>query len=460
MLIQCTSCGAQAKLPDSKEGAKVRCASCGHVYVARRPGAKGATKKEDPTKYFIIGGAAIAVVVVLTLVSGGDPPPPPKKEEVAEKLAPPVVVDELGWDSPAAKLTRDMHLAALAQNRPKLTEALDGAAAHADWRQRQLDANAEDIAEAEAYNAKLGEGVEPVAVPEALVLPTWDELALEARNVFVSDRIDEMLVRDPENLLTAWQPFSGSVLALEDDTAVVRLQVNRIEGDQTETRTIEWRLVDRRSAGAENPIWRVAGWNRFLSPAELAAARRGRTKKTSKRTLSDGSLVIESEIRAIAYDADVPQQERDRLDALVRQRMDLDARPKVRTEANQALAAAGKPAIAPLLTAIANELPVITGDNPEAASLGLMRLGLVHQTLTEMTGYVTTFKPDESLGATKERIESGLKQWFGWYDRRYKKYTGRPQAGDDPMLDDPSWQPRDEREKRDFEEARRAQQGG
>ena len=61
MLIQCTSCGAQAKLPDSKEGAKVRCPSCGHVYAARPKGAGRSSRKDDPTKYVIIGGAILGL---------------------------------------------------------------------------------------------------------------------------------------------------------------------------------------------------------------------------------------------------------------------------------------------------------------------------------------------------------------------------------------------------------------
>ncbi|MFT5154301.1 MAG: putative Zn finger-like uncharacterized protein, partial [Planctomycetota bacterium] len=46
MIIQCPACSTQAKLPESKEGAKVRCSDCGRVYVARPLGTR--TKKEDP----------------------------------------------------------------------------------------------------------------------------------------------------------------------------------------------------------------------------------------------------------------------------------------------------------------------------------------------------------------------------------------------------------------------------
>ena len=61
------------------------------------------------------------------------------------------------------------------------------------------------------------------------------------------------------------------------------------------------------------------------------------------------------------------------------------------------------------------------------------------------------------MGTTKERQDAGLKQWFGWYDRRYRRFEGRKDTADDPFLDDPDFKPRNERERRDFE---RARQGG
>jgi predicted Zn finger-like uncharacterized protein len=462
MLIQCTSCGAQAKIPDSKEGAKVRCPSCEHVYVARRPGATAASKS-DPTKYFVLGGALIVGAILVTIFSGGSDKQPPVLEPTP-KLPPKVVVDELGWDSPAVRLVRDLHVAAVVQNRAKLLEAIDGAAAYADWRERELAANAAAIAEVTEANAKVGEGVEPEPVPEPSVIPSWQELSLPDQNIFVAGLIDGIVLKDDENHLSAWQPFSGSVIELLDDSAIVRVQVSRLQGDQGETRTVEWRLVDRRSPGAPEASWRAAGWNRYFTPEELASARRKKHKKTIKRTLSDGSFVVEGEIRQIPYEPDVPQAERDRIDALIKQRMDLDARPRVRTEAGAALVAAGKPAIAPLLSAIANAMPVIeaaiaAGDDV-ARENEMIRLGQVHLTLTEMTGYNTTFKIDERLGTTKERIESGLKQWFGWYDSKYKKFTGLPAPTDDPLFDDPDWQPRTEKERIEFERARRERDGG
>ena len=451
MLIQCTSCGEQAKIPDSKEGAKVRCPSCDHVYVARRPGSTGA-KKEDPTKYFIIGGVLIVAAIVITIATSGDDPLPPVKVEVA-KLPPKVVVDDMSWDSPAVKLVRDLHTAAATQNTAKLLESIDGEAAYADWRERELAANAEAIADAEEANAGVGDGVEPQPVPEPKAIPAWSELALADQNLFVAGLIEGMTLKDDENVLSAWQPFSGSVISMLDESAVVHVKVSRIVGDQGESRTVEWRLVDKRSAGAPDPRWRAAGWNRYFTPEELAAARRKKHKKTVKRTLEDGSFVIEGEIRVIPYEADVPQAERDRIDQLIRDLVNTGSRPKVITASRNGLVAAGKPAIAPLLTYIANTVPI---DTEEEA----IQLGLIHGVLTDMTGYVTTYKPSVTLGATEERMDSGLKQWFGWYDRKYKKFTGEPAKADDPLFDDPDWQPRTERERIEFERARRERDGG
>jgi len=443
MLIECSACGAQAKIPDDKEGAKVRCSACAHVYVARRPGARGGQKKDDPTKYFIIGGAVIVGGLVLMMTRGGDEPPPTPPAEEQVTVARPAVVDEMGWDSPTAKVTRDAHSAAVAQNRPKLLELLEPEAAYADWLVRELESDAAAIAEAEEFNKDLGEGVEAVPVPEARAIPPWAELGLAERNIFVAGLIDGMLLADPENLLTAWSPFMGAVKSLTDTRAVVHLQLSRREGDDGTNRTIEWRLVNVAPAGSE-ARWRVAGWSRFFSPEELAGMRKKKYKKTTKRTLEDGSFVIEGEIRVIPFDPTVPQAERDRLKALVAKLMDLSARPKVRTEAQRDLAAAGKPAIAPLLTAIANTLPIDSEDKA-------IQLGLVHVVLSDMTGYITTYKPDVSLGTTEERMDSGLKQWFGWYDRKYLKYDGKPSN----VGEDPEWEPRDEMERRQLERDRR-----
>ena len=70
MLIQCTSCKTTARLSDDKEGAKVRCPSCGHVYVARPAGSRGSTRsKSNNTQLMIFGGAGIVGVIMMYLLA-------------------------------------------------------------------------------------------------------------------------------------------------------------------------------------------------------------------------------------------------------------------------------------------------------------------------------------------------------------------------------------------------------
>jgi predicted Zn finger-like uncharacterized protein len=60
MLTQCPNCHARAKLPDDQAGAKVRCAECGRVFVARAD--------EGPAK---ARAARLGLVGLVGLVLGG-----------------------------------------------------------------------------------------------------------------------------------------------------------------------------------------------------------------------------------------------------------------------------------------------------------------------------------------------------------------------------------------------------
>ena len=116
----------------------------------------------------------------------------------------------------------------------------------------------------------------------------------------------------------------------------------------------------------------------------------------------------------------------------------------MRTEADRALQAIGKPAIPALLTQLAT-IPLVTEEQA-------MQLNLIHLALTDLTGYVTTFRVHELLGATRERQESGLKQWFGWYDRKFKRFEVRENVDPFEGVIEPT-----EREKRQMErDARRS----
>jgi len=80
----------------------------------------------------------------------------------------------------------------------------------------------------------------------------------------------------------------------------------------------------------------------------------------------------------------------------------------------------------------------------------------LHKILTEITGYVTTFKAHEALGATDERRSSGVKQWFSWYHRRFKRFKceteAAPEAEEGEEL---LFEPKTEQERRDYERALR-----
>ena len=61
MLIECPFCKATAKLPEEKEGAKVRCSGCGKVYVAREKGSKAKTGGVNGITIGIGAGAVILI---------------------------------------------------------------------------------------------------------------------------------------------------------------------------------------------------------------------------------------------------------------------------------------------------------------------------------------------------------------------------------------------------------------
>jgi FeS assembly protein IscX len=86
MLIECPFCKATAKLPEDKEGAKVRCSECSKVYVAREKGSKVKKSSVNGTSLGIAGGAVILIGIFAFFANQHDskpaptPKPPPVKE--------------------------------------------------------------------------------------------------------------------------------------------------------------------------------------------------------------------------------------------------------------------------------------------------------------------------------------------------------------------------------------------
>ncbi len=67
MLTQCPNCHARAKLPDARAGAKVRCAECSRVFVARAN--EVAAKARAARLTLVLGGLLGILALVALLVS-------------------------------------------------------------------------------------------------------------------------------------------------------------------------------------------------------------------------------------------------------------------------------------------------------------------------------------------------------------------------------------------------------
>lgn len=431
MIIECPACKSRAKLPDSKEGAKVRCPECERVYVARPRGAS-AKKGPDPMKIFLIGGGALAVLLIILNFGKKAPPPVEAAPIVEAEPEPEVEVDLTGWDSPPVKLARSIHEFVVAGEDDKILSRIDGGRV---WTYRQ-NPEAPQLAPVAGTE-------EVVATATEVDERAWNELDQGAQAGFVASVAEEFESGPTHDWLADWEPYDGWVISETDDEAVVRLKVASREDAMLPDRHIEWRMGER------DGRWRAWYWERWYSEDELAAALRGRrSKKITKKTLSDGSFVIEGQIRAIDHLEETPPEERERIDRLCDELIDLEAAPRVRNGAHDALVEIGRPAIPALLTKLAT-VPLETEEQA-------IQLNLVHRALEDITGYETTFDAHAVFGGTQERQESGLKQWFGWYDRKFKRFEEK--APEEDIFQDLA--PRNERERKEFEQIKREQEGG
>lgn len=430
MIIECPACKSRAKLPESKEGAKVRCSGCSRVYVAKpaRAGSGGGRAKPetDPTKY-VIGAIGLAIFLGLFAMSRGRGTPPPPEVVAAEEPEDTSDLEATDWNAPVVQVAVKLHAWAAERNDILLGSSL---AQEYIWKQVQA--------------AKTAAGEEASSMPWAAI-PQGDKTA------FISAVARDMIDGQYADLVGQWSPFDGHVLDIDlweepykeqvspgEEVSVVRLQVAPRDLEAgLGNRWVEWAFVKVRGKQV------AFSWKRWISPEEMEKVRRKGSKKTVKRELADGSVVIEGNVRAIDYDADTPQIVRDEVDALVLELLSPDSKPY---KIQQRLKEIGKPSIPALLTQLAT-IPLETEEQA-------IQLNLVHLTLQEITGYQTTFKVSELMGATRERQESGLMQWFGWYDRKYKRFTGNKTQSED-LMDDPSFTPRSAQERRDLERAKR-----
>lgn len=461
MLIQCTSCGKQAKIPETQEGAKVKCPGCAHVYVARSRTGRGktGTKKEDPTKYFIIGGSVLAAMVIgIMAVKGSGQTAKPKKEEPVLENKP--YVDQSAWDGPAATFARSLHMAAASGNESKLKSKLDAQAAYAyELMHPPIVTVKSAPPEAEAEAGAEG-GAEAEATPaEPAPKPTWGQLTELQRIEYADGLIARVLLRGAEGNFVDWKPYDGEVVSYSEGNAVIHLK-NQATDPSIEDgdRWTELRVYNSGGRDGAEDLWRWIYADRWYTEAELAAMNRGpRKARPKQKTLTDGSVVYESEVRTIDFDEGVPPEDRARLTKLVEDLIsDINMRPKNRKVIEAELAQSGKNAIPALLSKMASvKADMAPGDDESEDDR--IRLSMIHNLLEEITGYYdNTFVVSVAMGGTAERIESGIKQWYAWYDRKYKRFDEKKEAVD-PLLGDPDIKPANDRERRIFEKARKEQ---
>jgi len=421
MRIQCTSCKTTAKLSDDKEGAKVRCPSCGHVYVARPAGARGSpSTKSSDTKLMIFGGAGlIGVILLMAVMSGGEADETSKIETLPELVEDVEMVDLTGWDSPLVGVARSIHKSSFQRDRIRLQRLL------------AMD----------RIYARMETTEERDVIPG-----DWGVLSNDKQIIFEEELINSMLDGAIDNLVATWKPFDGLVLLETNEEATVRIT---LEPRNTElgvqTRNIEWQLVN------VNGRWKAWAWERWISPEELRGELVARVSSTNKITLSDGSKVLEAEPGPLDWVVGTSAEERAHIEKLIATVCAPDTRGSDLYSARQDLIAICRPAIPALLTKF-YELDLEGFESYENQTAAMQ----LHQSLTEITGYVTTFKAHEALGATDERRSSGVKQWFSWYHRRFKRFKceadGAPEKTEEEV---PLFEPRTEQERRDYERALR-----
>jgi hypothetical protein len=415
MLIECTFCHAQAKIPESKEGAKVKCGQCGKIYVARDPSDRG-RKKTNPAP-FIIGGVVllggVAIFAVVNSGSGAPPAPPP----VVEAAPPPPAVDRSGWDSQFVRQVRDLYQAAAAGNADKLEPSI------------HLEKHVEHLR----------------TKPENAEMPEFAAMDAVQRDDVLKAIVAAWLVKDgkAEANLASWKPDDGKVETEGDTEVVVRVKVHDVE-TKLENRVVEWRVV----LDPRDKRWKVASWERWISPEEAKAMRGSLAKEVKMVEFEDGVKLYQADPRPLAHLDDTPPEMRTRIDGLVEKLLDLNLRAKDRTAVKNDLLAIGKPALPILLTKM-YEIQ-ITDDT----TLG--QVTVVHQMLSDITAYDPGFSPLGSGPESEKKRDIAIRAWFAWYLRKGARFEERKEGVDllETMIEPTA------RDKREIEKARKAAEGG
>jgi hypothetical protein len=396
MLLKCPRCRTPHEISEELEGAQFECSRCGSLFRSRRVGSPGGGKD------LAAGLVGIASLVFLLLVlvlfamrivrSGREAPPgsPPPARAAPAAPAP----GSAGPDRELVKATAAFVANVDAFNR----EALDRSIAFPRWYEEE---GKREGKERPAY-LSLAEG-ERAAWREALL-----------KSLLSGKRRSELAGSDATG---------GAVESLGPSDARVRLDLLPRAGGEPRVEVFHL-------AAEEGGAWKVFAFEALVREPEKPPRLEGKKgKEPDPVRLTDGSIALEGTVEPKGHLRDTPPELQRRIDTLVAVLAD-PTKTKEVARARRDLVQIGRPAIPRLLNALAT-IPLGTEENDVV-------LNLVSETLTDITGYTTSFAPiagEGSMMATsEERRRSGLRQWFGWWDRNAATFTTRPE---DPDAQDP-----------------------
>ena len=375
-----------------------------------------ARAKQDNSKMMIFGGVGVVgAILIAVMMSGGDAAQPTIQAlpEIAEDV---VITDPTGWDSDLVKAARTLHKSAFDRDRYKLQRliAIDRVYARV------------------------------MTTEERQVFPgDWGVLPNDQQVLFEEEMIDGLLDTATDNLVGAWTPFDGNVISEDANSATVRITLEPQDAKLgVQTRSIDWIFTN------DNGRWKAWSWERWISPEELKGNRVARVAKVKKVTLDDGSKVFEAEPGPLEWMEETTAEERANIERLIAVVCSPDTGGGDLFSARNDLVMICKPAVPALLTQF-YEIDLQGFESYENQTAGMQ----LHKVLTDITGYATTFKAHEALGATEQRRNSGVKQWFSWYHRRFRKFQCETTTA--PAEEETLFEPLNERERRDLERAKR-----
>jgi hypothetical protein len=257
-------------------------------------------------RYVLIGGAVVAVGLLFFFFKGSSKTAPPARpsEPKQEEAAAPTPV-WTGWNADLVVLARRLHHLAHEQDASSLRLLVDAEAAY-----RQRSASGDGAIDGTAAE-EVDEGIELEAAPPA---PPWSALTRDDQTLFTGELVEEMTA---DELLHDWDPYACAgeneegVVERNSTQAVVRLVLrNRMDAGAPD-RHVEWRFVPR---GA---TWKAFHWERWYSPEELKTLAKKDAKKIETVELSDGSRVIEGEVRPLPHMDETTPAERKHIEELV-----------------------------------------------------------------------------------------------------------------------------------------------